>query len=369
MSTPGIMRFPSLASGMALAVCLTGNAAADPAPLRVPAGLNHGYRLEVKPSVRIDASYRVKVSAPGARANEWAILIPRPPDLPSQRILGAATMPPGDVVMERSPLRRPTHRILIPVTDPAMASATTAEARIAAILHSRKLRQGLGAATKPVPDLPETERGHYLRRTVQFDCDSPVIRKWIGARQLTRGDKEGEIDYARRVFQHIALNFQYEYLGEQNRAAPHVCEAGKSDCGGLSVLFATVLRSQGIPARTLAGRWAQSADPNEKLGQVDYRQEHIKAEFFAHGVGWVPVDPAGAIQHDLSREKLEHFGNDPGLFLTQHVDAELLVDTRRFGVRHVPLMQRASYWMRGSGSLKNSSMEETWTVKRSPAGR
>jgi transglutaminase-like putative cysteine protease len=353
---------------LALAVFLLGRAAAETesaAPPRVPPGLNRGYTLEVKPSVRIDARYQVSVSAPGARASEWIFLIPRPPDLPSQRILGAATAPPGEVVLERSPLRRPVLRIHMPVTAAAMATTARAEARTAALLFSRKLRKGV--ATTPVAELSDADRELYLRRTVKFHRDSPVLRKWIADERLTRGAAEGEIDFARRVFQHIGRNFEYEYLGEQDRSAPHVCAEGKSDCGGLSVLFATVLRSQGVPARTLAGRWAKSADPKEKVGDVIYRQEHITAEFFAQGVGWVPVDPAGAILHDRSSEKLAHFGNDPGLFLTLHLDAELLVDTGRSGVRPMDLMQRASYWMRGSGTLKESVMSEEWTVKRGPA--
>ena len=365
------MRLRPLATSLAFAAFLLARAGAAPQvepsdPPRVPPGLNKGYRLEVKPSVRIDASYQVAVSAPGARASEWIFLIPRPPDLPSQRILGADTLPPGEVVLERSPLRRPLLRIQMPVTDATTARSARAQSRTAAVLFSRRL--GKGTASAPVRELSDAERDLYLRRTVKFNRDSPVLLKWIGENRLARSPSEGEIDFARRVFQHIALNFEYEYLGEQNRSAPHVCEAGKSDCGGLSVLFATVLRSQGVPARTLAGRWAQSADPDEKIGGVNYRQEHIKAEFFAQGVGWVPVDPAGAIQHDRSREKLAHFGNDPGLFLTLHLDAELLVDTGRFGVRHMDLMQRASYWMRGSGSLKDSMMSEDWKVKRSTAG-
>jgi transglutaminase-like putative cysteine protease len=334
---------------------------------RAAAESSRGYVLDVKPTVRIDARYRVTVSAPGAKAREWVVLVPRPPDLPSQRITGADTVPPGAVTLERSPLRRPVHRIEMPVTDAAMAGTAMAEARTTALLYSRKLRKG--TATAKVPDLSDAERELYLRRTVKFDRDSPALRKWMETHRLARGPAEGEIDFARRVFQHLARSFQYEYLGEQNRGAAHVCSAGKSDCGGLSVLFATVLRAEGVPARTLAGRWARSADPEEKIGEVSYRQEHIIAEFFAIGVGWVPVDPAGAILHDRSSEKLAHFGNDAGLFLTLHVDAELLVDTGRFGVRPMDLMQRAAYWMRGSGTLKDSTMAETWTVKRQPPGR
>jgi len=35
----------------------------------------------------------------------------------------------------------------------------------------------------------------------------------------------------------------------------------------MAVLFVTALRAQGIPARTLAGRWAKSAKPDDKIGR------------------------------------------------------------------------------------------------------
>lgn len=339
--------------------------AQDPAPPRIPPGLNRGYALATKPSVRIDAIYQARVSAPRMNAREWVFFVPRPPDLPSQRILGAETVPAGEVVAERSPLRRPVHRTGIPVTAASLRSAARIEARTEALLFSRRLVRGAG---RPVPGLSEADRSLFLRGTAEFNHGSMEVRKWIAANRLERRRDEGEVDFARRVFRHVAEHFRYEYRGEQDRSAPHVCRAGASDCGGLSVLFATVLRSQGVPARILAGRWARSADPAEKVGEVSYRQEHIIAEFFAQGVGWVPADPAGAVMHDKSVGKLEYFGNDPGQFLTLHVDNELLLDTARFGVRKMTLLQRASFWARGDGSVQDAVMTEDWTVKRSVAG-
>ena len=52
------------------------------------------------------------------------------------------------------------------------------------------------------------------------------------------------------------------------------------------------------------------------MGSVRYFQEHIKAEFYAQGVGWVPVDLSSAVLHDTSDAKLRYFGNDAGRHAT-----------------------------------------------------
>jgi transglutaminase-like putative cysteine protease len=171
-----------------------------------------------------------------------------------------------------------------------------------------------------VSKLPDPDRALFLRQSAHFNYQSTEVVRWMLKNALARKPDEDEVDFARRVFQFVVRNFQYEYLGEQNRSASNVCTTGKSDCGGLAVLFCTVMRSQGIPARTLAGRWANSAKPDEKIGRVSYFQEHVKAEFFAQNVGWVPVDLSSAVLHDRSAEKLAYFGNDRGDFLTLHLD-------------------------------------------------
>ena len=40
------------------------------------------------------------------------------------------------------------------------------------------------------------------------------------------------------------------------------------------------------------------------LSGVEYFQWHVKAEFFARGVGWIPVDCSSAILHDKTPERL-----------------------------------------------------------------
>ena len=67
-------------------------------------------------------------------------------------------------------------------------------------------------------------------------------------------------------------------------------------CGDLNALFVGLARSVGVPARDVYGlRVAPSEHGYRSLGVGSpnvTRAQHCRAEFFAHGFGWVPVDPA-----------------------------------------------------------------------------
>ena len=65
-------------------------------------------------------------------------------------------------------------------------------------------------------------------------------------------------------------------------------------CADLNALFVGFARSLGIPARDVYGiRVADSADFKSlgRSGDIT-KAQHCRAEFYAAGRGWVPVDPA-----------------------------------------------------------------------------
>jgi len=67
-------------------------------------------------------------------------------------------------------------------------------------------------------------------------------------------------------------------------------------CGDLNAMFVGLARSAGVPARDVYGlRVAPSGYGYKSLGTSSpnvTRAQHCRAEFFARGYGWVPVDPA-----------------------------------------------------------------------------
>jgi transglutaminase-like putative cysteine protease len=67
-------------------------------------------------------------------------------------------------------------------------------------------------------------------------------------------------------------------------------------CGDLNALFVGLARAAGVPARDVYGvRVAKSQNGYASLGantEVISKAQHCRAEFYAEGYGWIPVDPA-----------------------------------------------------------------------------
>jgi transglutaminase-like putative cysteine protease len=323
--------------------------AADPAP---------AYSLEIKPARHIEAELTFSQSYKNFKAKDWVVCVARPPELPGQTKL-TTTMEPAarvKVVQESSDLSRALLMLSLPGKQ---EQGFDVKIKCQATLLSRRLISGKNA--NPVA-LGAAEEKATLAATPLGDFNAVDFQKWLDANKLRRGKSEDEIDLARRVFSAIAKNYTYNYQANQDRRASKLCMAKSADCGGMSVLFAAALRANHIPARVLAGRWAQSAKPDERVGGAPYFQAHVKAEFFAKGVGWVPVDPSSAVQYD--KGGLRYFGNDPGDFLTMHVDTDLSVDTGWGGEKKsVPWMQGVKFWVRPPPA-DNGESKESWQVKK-----
>ncbi len=66
-------------------------------------------------------------------------------------------------------------------------------------------------------------------------------------------------------------------------------------CADLNALFVGLCRAAGVPARDVYGvRVVESARGYRSMGKLGdiTRAQHCRAEFYAQGIGWVPVDPA-----------------------------------------------------------------------------
>lgn len=110
----------------------------------------------------------------------------------------------------------------------------------------------------------------------------------------------GDVNRARAI---------YEWIVENTFRDPSVRGCGWGDietmletknlggkCGDLNALFVGLARAAGIPARDVYGvRVAPSREGYKSLGANTpniSKAQHCRAEFYARGHGWVPVDPA-----------------------------------------------------------------------------
>jgi Transglutaminase-like superfamily len=323
------------------------------------------YVLKSADNQRIEAVLTYEIMMPKLIAQEWIIYVAKAPELPGQTHVSTTLEPEGKASFELSPERRPVMMAKVSGQN-GRKNELTIRVKYQATLRARELVAMKPGRTAPtVEPLSEPTRQGALELGGDFDWKAEPIQKWVRDHRLHRNKDESDIDFARRVFLTIKKNFTYEYKSEMNRHASAVCKAGKSDCGGLSQLLVTILRGNDIPARTLEGRWAQSSKLKELVGELPYYQTHVKAEFFASGVGWVPVDIATAIL-DKKGDGLNSFGHDPGDFLILHVNPNMRLDSIHFGKQVIDSLQGPAYWVTGRGNVEPTETHEKWEVRRIP---
>ena len=144
--------------------------------------------------------------------------------------------------------------------------------------------------------LEGTERALSLEPTALIPIDG-IVRET--ALQVTRG-AGSDLHKARAI---------YEWVVENTYREPTTRGCGWGDiksmlqsgnlggkCGDLNAMFVGLARAAGVPARDVYGvRVAPSRHGYKSLGAgpADIsKAQHCRAEFFAEGYGWVPVDPA-----------------------------------------------------------------------------
>jgi len=325
--------------------------------------LNADYDLLVRPSKQVEATYSLALEGPNLNAQEWILFGAVPPQMTRQKVQSHFD-PRAERVDDLAGSPQKIFRARVPANVDSLKKSVSAKLIVQAQLYATKLVPKGKGIKSPRPEPLSTEnRNHFLRDTTQLNFTHADFQAWKERHRLTRGETESQVDFARRVFLHIRSSLTYEYHNQMDRQVTFVCKHGKSDCGGLSNLWVATLRSEGIAARLVVGRWATSATPGEKVGEVAFYQQHAKAEFYADGIGWVPVDVASGILHDRSKQGLQFFGNDEGDFVTLHFDSDLKVDTVYFGEQTIVWLQGINFWVSGTGSFENLQSETDWQVE------
>ena len=120
------------------------------------------------------------------------------------------------------------------------------------------------------------------------------------------------------------------------------------------------MRSAGVPARLDAGRWAMPGTSSNGLNAV-----HVKSEFYAAGIGWVPIEMSGAVS-DKTGDPSLYFGRDTGQFLTMSVNTDYIIDAEQWGMKRLLALQGICCWGEGAGTMNGSKQQDAWII--SPIG-
>ena len=122
------------------------------------------------------------------------------------------------------------------------------------------------------------------------------------------GEQESALEKARAIYWFITGNVRYRYM-RSYFGLEHIAENGakslSGDCGVMALLFLTLCRASGIPARWESG-WKAAPD---------FCGAHDWVYFYAEPYGWIPADPsfgAGAFREGNEGRRRHYFGNlDP----------------------------------------------------------
>ena len=301
----------------------------------------------------------VTLSAPQLSATEWTICAAVPPQLPWQNV--TATMQvvgfDGDVqtLQDKSDLKCPVFRVCVPNDTGRFTQGVTTRMTYEVTLCSRRLVAG--PPPTPVKPLSEEERRQNLASTYTCDHGQPGFRQFLKTWKLYRNGDD-DIEFARRVFRCLRRNCRYVLIPNQDERASVVCQSGESDCGGISNLFVAILRENEIPARMRLGCNVITLPADQSL-------RHARAEFWADGIGWVPIEVTWAIGNPQASENL-YFGNDPGDFLTLHFGSDLLLQGYDATPTRTPWLQLPQFWAKGAGTFQGNTSHDEWVVEQLP---
>jgi transglutaminase-like putative cysteine protease len=176
------------------------------------------------------------------------------------------------------------------------AAATAPVIEVASRLATRDHGVDLSRSRSDAAKLSAEERAFFTAPTEYIPTDG-IVRDT--ARPIVKKARS-DVQKARAI---------YEWVVDNTFRDPKVRGCGWGDiksmletrnfggkCGDLNAMFVGLARSVGLPARDVYGlRIAPSAHGYRSLGigtPVASRAQHCRAEFFAQGHGWVPVDPA-----------------------------------------------------------------------------
>jgi transglutaminase-like putative cysteine protease len=320
------------ASGSLLVLALAWGTVGPAAGAETEKHFEGPYHITIAPPQRFRATVRSTQRFPNLVGGEWWAAFPLPTEFPGQpsargrvRIAEAPAAEVGRITDE-SPLQQP---LLVLHWFPESidgGQSVTAEATYEVTIARRTLEPG--APTQPVPRLRPVERSTFLAATPHFDFPSRTFQAWLRRQDLRRRPGERDLDFAYRALEALVRTHTYRYEAQSDRTASAVCAAGWSDCGGLSTVYVSTLRANGIPARCLTGRW------------IHRDMTHVKMDFYAEGVGWVPAEPSGAVS---SHSAGSGFGSEHADMLITHFDLIRINDR--------------SHWMQGLGAVRFQNAE------------
>ncbi len=243
-------------------------------------------------NVAIEYTVQIRGVPPGARVAVW---IPVPQTDANQTI--------GKIVWD---LPQPSHLTSGRLTDgPAgnrflhtvVSANATLRMRFDAIRRERIQSLALQPATKPDSG-PACCTGPD--RLVPVDGR---IRQWAREVVEAAGAKT-DFEMARAIYDHVVATVRYDKSGKGWGRGDiyYACDARRGNCSDFHAIFIGYSRALGIPARFAIGVPLPAKPETDTPGGGSIAGYHCWAEFYAKGIGWIPVDASEAAKDPSRRE-------------------------------------------------------------------
>jgi transglutaminase-like putative cysteine protease len=234
--------------------------------------------------------YKATVKDIPAGTEKLDLWIPVPHDDPYQRILYAHVDTPFP------------HRILTGDQGNQMLHLEIIQPKEASVpvtltLHAVRLERIQPIVLVKEAPAPEADLSRWLKpdRLVPIDGQ---IRTW--AREVVEAaHAQTDLEMARAIYNHVVATVKYDKTGKGWGRGDiyYACDARRGNCTDFHAIFIGYARAMGIPARFAIG-FPLPAD----RGSGKIAGYHCWAEFYAKGIGWIPVDASEAAKNPAKRE-------------------------------------------------------------------
>jgi len=124
------------------------------------------------------------------------------------------------------------------------------------------------------------------------------IRKW--AQDVVREARAvSDLDKARAIYEHVVETVKYDKSGRGWGRGDiyYACDTRRGNCSDFHAIFIGYARAVNVPAKFVIGL----PFPRDR-GSGEIAGYHCWAEFFAKGIGWIPIDASEAAK-DPERRK------------------------------------------------------------------
>jgi transglutaminase-like putative cysteine protease len=171
--------------------------------------------------------------------------------------------------------------------------------------------------TQRFVELPHTEQLQHQaqlqpNKLIQFTADI------LGIARNIKAQNSSAMDIAKAAYDHVLEHMEYDKSGDGwgNGDAEFACSIGKGNCTDFHSLFLAIIRACGVPGQFEIGMAFPTGATQGDITAFKCGY-HCWTSFYAHGIGWVPVDCSEAAQKTDLRDY--YFGSiDENRFLLSY---------------------------------------------------